>query len=100
MVEAIGIRQSKPSEKEFDALEKFLLRLFEVAENGKFDDFQVRQFICRNAHLEGSVGRVLWGGRTAIANACDPACDTLEWKPEIAEAIARPSECPTCGRKL
>lgn len=30
---------------------------------------------------------VVFGGQTAIQNACDPNASTLEWKPEIAAAL-------------
>lgn len=33
-------------------------------------------------------GRVVYGFRVLVDNACDPDKDTLEWKPEIAAAIA------------
>ena len=32
--------------------------------------------------------RVVYGFRVLVDNACDPKADTLEWKPEIAAAIA------------
>ncbi|OHD27136.1 MAG: hypothetical protein A2Y38_08495 [Spirochaetes bacterium GWB1_59_5] len=34
------------------------------------------------------LGRTLYGYRVLVDNCCDPAKDTLEWKPEIAAAIA------------
>lgn len=34
------------------------------------------------------LGRTLYGYRVLVDNACDPNADTLEWKPEIAAAIA------------
>lgn len=33
-------------------------------------------------------GRVVYGFGVVVDNACDPNADTLEWKPEIAAAIA------------
>ena len=32
--------------------------------------------------------RVVYGFRVLVDNACDPKAATLEWKPEIAAAIA------------
>lgn len=34
------------------------------------------------------LGRTLFGYRVLVDNCCDPAQSTLEWKPEIAAAIA------------
>ena len=34
------------------------------------------------------LGRTIYGFRVLVDNACDPAKDTLEWRPEIAAAIA------------
>lgn len=31
--------------------------------------------------------RVVWGGKTAIDNCCDPDADVLEWRPDVRQRI-------------
>lgn len=48
------------------------------------DDEQLGRWVKENYVW---LGRVLYGYRVLVDNACDPNADTLEWKPEIAAAM-------------
>ncbi len=53
------------------------------ADDSSFSDWVETKF----AEIEDKWQRVLWAGKVALDNACDPTAKTVEWKPEIAAAL-------------
>lgn len=78
----------------------FLQKLEVIIEEGCLPDesdaepTDVFEWLHRQWEQVGPVWRrVLFAGQVAIDNACDPNADTLEWKPEIAAALAAVGNC-------
>ncbi len=68
---AKNVTIAKPTEEQFEAVWDFLQR-----SERKMPD------AVRNCWQ-----RVLWAGKTAIDNACDPNASVLQFKPEIEAAM-------------
>ena len=103
----LQMKLAKPSDKDYEAFDQLRTLLvsyieFRIAtedlesETPKefFDDRELIAALGERVQAwwekhGGSWGRVVFGGQTAIQNACDPNASTLEWKPEIAAAIAK-----------
>ena len=108
------MKQHKPTEKEFDDVHGMLNLIDEVLENGYIADdvededfdpdaeyepppelMSATQFVERLRQAYSSGGYrwqgVLWAGKTAIDNACDPDATTLEWRKEL-KAIMEPAD--------
>lgn len=75
------MKQAKPSNAEFEQVITFLQDLDDAIHDDNPDLAEwVRQ---RYPTIQNCWSRVLWAGKTAIDNSCDPTLDHLEWKPEI-----------------
>lgn len=109
----ITLKMAKPSEEDFDTVHGFLQGLEAMLEHNKLPDDHPDAAVhepdeyggpidspvivdwvrrkwgqCRRrAGVQNCWQRVLWAGKTAIDNACDPAADVLEYKPEIQRAM-------------
>lgn len=92
------MKMAKPSDADFDAVLAFLQAVESVfedgvdAETGAELDEGIEMMRSIERRWDGGAAyawqRVLWAGKTAIDNCCDPNATTLEHKPEIAAAIA------------
>lgn len=96
------MKMAKPSEEDFNIVHDFLQGIELAIEEGclpdpsnpdgcgedatpeRFLDWVERQW--RLVRMSWS--RVLWAGKTAIDNACDPNSDVLEFRPDILAAMA------------
>lgn len=65
------MQMAKPTDEQFDAVFDFLQRM-----ESRMPD-----------RVRSCWQRVLWAGKTAIDNACDPNSDVLKFKPEIEAAL-------------
>jgi hypothetical protein len=107
MPKEIQIKMAMPRPEECEAVWAFL-RGIEAIMEGWIPDGDLAQYSAGNitddATLEwigeawekmqqkASWERVLMAGETAIDNACDRTQPTLEWKPEIEEALVKWAE--------
>jgi hypothetical protein len=93
----LDVKMAKPSAKDFDVVHDFLQRLESIVEQGldiqedsetEIDDADVGGWVDDNWRaVSGSWQRLLWAGKTAIDNLCDPDADALEVKPEIQSRV-------------
>ena len=91
----MAMRQAKPSAEDQDAVFRFLQGMESILEDGldpdtelPVDEDGVLAWLQSQWKVVGtSWQRVLWAGRVAIDNACDPNLDYLEFKPEILSAM-------------
>jgi hypothetical protein len=97
----ITVKMAKPSQEDFDAVYHLLQWIDAVFESDVYltDDEDKEDPIGSDTEtmyrlkkkwrsVGGSWQRMLWAGKTAIDNCCDPACDVLEYKPELRRAVA------------
>ncbi len=70
--------------EEWEAVLRFVQALEEEIKYPEMTDEQLREFVEKAPVMF----RVVFGYQVLVDNCCDPAADTLEWKPDIAEAIA------------
>lgn len=108
----ITVKMAKPSEKDFDTVLRFLQGLDEIHEyavitNDDGDDQDmddpekiVEWVESKWPQVVRAYSRVLWAGKTAIDNACDPTLDVLEFKPEILEAMKIAAEVKARRERL
>lgn len=118
----LEVKMAKPTEEDFSRVREFLDMIEEVMEYGTYtppndDGEEISEIIGSERLLElieaawggpGQIGvgvswrRVVWGGKVAIDNCCDPDADVLEWLPAVIEweaAVAKMShrKCRDCG---
>lgn len=81
------MKVAKASQEEIDTLRCWL----QDREEAKFENAKDRP---------PAFMRVLWGFETLVNACCDPAADTLEWKPGHDPAqlreLLRVAKCPAC----
>jgi hypothetical protein len=95
------VKMAKPKDADFAAMMRFANQMESVIEYGEkitdHDTGETVKLVVDSDHfgvieeawekVAGCFRRVVMAGHTAIANACDPAAATLEYKPEIRRAI-------------
>lgn len=107
MGQTLQMKMAKASKEDLDQVRQFFDMLEEVIEYGTFtkpdddsEDISDEQFVSLirkawNTRGEG-VGtawrRVVYGCDILIDNCCDPAADTLEWRPDIAAMMEAQGE--------
>lgn len=102
----IEVKMAKATEDDFRRVTDFLAMLDEIMEYGTYtppndDEEEINEEINDADRLRklieaawggpGRAGvgsawrRVVWGGKMAIDNCCDPVADVLEWRPDVRE---------------
>lgn len=94
----IELKMAKPSQQDFECVHDFLQGIETIIEDDLIpeqgdgesgtlatEDRTVEWMTTQWRRVRRSWSRVLWAGKTAIDNCCDPNANVLEWKPEIVE---------------
>ena len=113
MPRTITVKMAKPSEADFDCVHDFLKGLEIILEEGCIpkadldDDIDLPNATAEPVFdwlekqwrdVSRSWSRVLWAGKTAIDNCCDPNADVLEFKPEIKKTLEMHDDLVLCAR--
>lgn len=103
----LAMKMAKPSDKDYEAFDRLhdiimSLVVYRIRPEELESELPTEIFDDQEVHAElgqrieewwdkhgGSWDRVVFGGQTAIQNACEPNASTLEWKPEIASLLAK-----------
>lgn len=85
---ATSLRQAKPTEEETQNLIDFLEELESQLFNQNSFGLPLADWLLQNyPKISGLWRRVIYAGKVAIDNACDPELDHLDWKPAIKAAM-------------
>lgn len=92
-----GLQMAKAPAEEWEKVMKFVNELeSELKYHEKTND-ELGEWVRKNAP---PMTRTVFGYSVLVDNCCDPNADTLQWKPEIAAAMAayKPPEQMTGGK--
>lgn len=107
------MNQAKPSDADFERVLFFFQGIESILEESRliesrddpgrrdFDELDVMDWLeSQWKHVGPAWQRVLWAGKVAIDNTCQPNADVLKLKPDIAEAIYQASLVPVLKAQL
>jgi hypothetical protein len=88
-MKTIPLRMARATCDDLKGLREFFQELSETMERGA-PDASLGYVVVKywRGLVETAWERVLMGYEVMLANACDPTASTLEWKPDIARALA------------
>ena len=84
------MKVGKADRKEWEEVMKFMQGLEQKCPDWEVDDKDLGVWVREQfENIEGGMFRVVFGYQVLVDNACDPDSDVLEFKPEIAAAMAK-----------